>query len=597
MGVDKLRDKLAELAMQGDEVTVFDANDRSWIARATSWRGEAIEVVDLALLRGRVATQKAILKSVGGEEKKAAGAIVTRLEARAEAWAAALVRAGFSRPHFGPSLTSEFFRRHVNARERLDVTVDVNAIAIGLVHHIARIAPYVDFSRSAITDLEIQRLADHDRETWRKSCRAIERFPSEGPAWRILGLPDTTALLVARADQKGEKAPGADALLAHNFEEALHRGRGVRCVLLTADNGLARTVAARLPVGTVWVGYVDRPEVEERFLSPILSWPRGSVSESRYSSLAELLDELLVCGVTDHLLVTDGTDTLELRAHLQNAHQYVTDWHDPLLFVRGMREEQTEVAIPVRWPLRELNPPTEVKPSGARVTVDQAATALEWVRATSSNQLSRDLLPLDGDARNEAWNFLRVIDAIDDGGRAVSRAALSTATNQRDMEAIRTMVLRFEPVAKIVTAVKRGARTVVATRSESSLGERTFGSAFGLTIACGLVWRNGDVVGYGSAFVSREDFLDWLLSALGEPVRTSALCEQATRELRVSPVRFREGLMVLLTDRRFVGIRGGSAEAHALDSRVLGIDDDGRLRVQDLSVDDLLGLRSLAVRQ
>lgn len=255
LSVSDLKAQLDGLAEDGREAAIFDSGG-ACIARATSWRGEIVEIVHLASLDGLIEEQRRITNGSDDKAKKSAKAEIERLKGVREAWGHACVRAGFARPHLGPGLTAEFFERHVVGRERLDVTVDVNAIVYGIVHHIARIAPHVDFARSAITDLEIQRLADHEPDLWRKACRAIERFPVPGPAWRTLGLPDTTALLVARADQKG-KAAGADALLAHNFEEALLRAHGIRCVLLTGDNGLARTVAARIGGGSIWVGYVD----------------------------------------------------------------------------------------------------------------------------------------------------------------------------------------------------------------------------------------------------------------------------------------------------------------------------------------------------
>lgn len=300
-----------------------------------------------------------------------------KLEEREKAWAEASVRAGYTRPKLGPDLTAEFYQRHVVERERLDVTVDLSAIVNGIVHHIARVAPHVDFARSLITDLEIQRLGDHDKKSWRKSVRALELLPVSGPVWRSLGHLDPTALLAARSEQKG-KAPGAEALLVHNFETALLHTNGVRSVLLTCDGGLARSVASRLSSGKIWVGYVDPLLTGERFVAPLVSWPRGEISASHYSSLLHLVDEMLVCGISSHLIATDGNIVLEARAHMEGEHQFVRDWIEPRLFIRGINTSQPKAKAPiVRWPLRQLAPPDEPRASGARVTVEQVAVAME----------------------------------------------------------------------------------------------------------------------------------------------------------------------------------------------------------------------------
>ena len=601
IAVTELKRQLAELT-NGSSVTIFDGADNACIARVSSWRGEIVHVLDLDSLSSRIERHKETLQQSAIEKsaKKVAEEAVRRLEAKPASWSDALVRSGFARPHFGPDLTGDLFKRHVVGRQRLDVTVDVNAIVHGIVHHLARIAPWIDFARSAITDLEIQRLADHDRLTWRKACRVLESFPAEGPAWRALGDIDATALLVARAEQGGKKAVGADALLAHNFEDSVRRAIGVRSVLLSTDNGLARTVAARLPEDSVWVGYVDPVKEDEQYFSPILSWPLGSISENRYSSLAELLDELLVCGVVDSMTATDGSAVLEIRTHLDGEHQYVSDWRVPHLFVRGLGSSggsKPKYDSQVSWPLSRLDAPQTIRPSGARVTVDQAAAALEWVRQSTNDSLTREAMPLKGDAQSEAWNFLRAVGAIDEGGVPLGRIELRSAATRHEPDLIRAMILRFEPVAKIRNAVAAGAQSLMDARAVSGFGERTFGSALGLSVGAGLVWRNGEELGAGYGFISRDAFRTWLMRAVTEQIRISTLAERAAKELDLSPVRFREALASIIDDTAFVGARGGSAESRALDARVLLIDADGRIAVEPLSTDDILGLRSLAVRR
>jgi hypothetical protein len=599
IAVTELKRQLTELT-DGSTVTIFDGADNACIAQVSSWRGEIVHVLDLDTLPSRIGGHKATSQSSNTEKaaKKAADEAVRRLEAKPASWSDALVRAGFARPHFGPELTNDLFKSHVVGRQRLDVTVDVNAIVHGIVHHLARVAPRVDFARSAITDLEIQRLADHDRLTWRKACRILESFPSEGPAWRALGQLDATALLVARAEQGGKKAAGADALLAHNFEDSVRRAIGVRSVLLSTDNGLARTVAARLPEGSVWVGYVDPVDKEEQYFSPILSWPNGSISENRYSSLAELLDELLVCGVVDSMTATDGSMVLEIRTHLDGEHQYVSDWRAPHLFIRGLGSSGGPLNTgQVSWPLSRLDPPQTIRPSGARVTVEQAATALEWVRQSTTDSLTREALPLKGDAQSEAWNFLKAVGAIDESGVPLGRSELRSAATGQEPELIRAMILRFEPVAKVRNAIAGGTRSLVDARAATGFGERTFGSALGLSVGAGLVWRNGEELGPGYAFLSRDEFRAWLMQAATEQVRISSLAERAAYELDLSPVRFREALRSIIDDSAFVGARGGSSESRSLDARVVVVDADGGIVVEPLNIDDMLGLRSLAVRR
>lgn len=597
IAVTELKRQLAELT-DSSTVTIFDGADNACIARVSSWRGEIVHVLDLDTLQSRIGRHKDTLLQPSIEEaaKKAAKEAVRRLEAKPASWSDALVRAGFARPHFGADLTTDLFKRHVVRHQRLDVTVDANAIVHGIVHHLARVAPRVDFARSAITDLEIQRLADHDRLTWRKACRVLESFPREGPAWRALGHLDATALLVARAEQGGKKAVGADALLAHNFEDNVRRAISVRSVLLSTDNGLARTVAARLPEGSVWVGYVDPVEKDAQYFSPILSWPNGSISENRYSSLAELLDELLVCGVVDSMTATDGSTVLEIRTHLDGEHQYVSDWRVPHLFVRGLSGGPSG-AGQVSWPLLRLDPPQTIRPSGARVTVDQAAAALDWVRQSTADLLAREALPLTGDAQSEAWNFLKAVGAIDERGVPLGRSELRSVVTRHEPDLLRAMILRFEPVAKIRNAVAGGAHSLMDARAASGFGERTFGSALGLSVGAGLVWRNGEELGPGYGFLSRDAFRTWLMQAATEQIRISSLAERAAHELDLSPVRFREALASIIDDSAFVGARGGSVESRALDARVLFIDADGGITAEPLNTDDMLGLRSLAVRR
>ncbi len=608
----ELEERLGRMVVQGTDITLFDVARRECLARANSWRGEIVDIVDVAGIEERIDAQRQILRGNGAnEEKQSAKAEIVRLEKKRRAWAEACVRAGFARAHLGAELTADFFRRYVTGAGRLDVTVDVNAMVYGLVHHIARLAPRVDFARSAITDLEIQRLADSDKETWRKACRPMARLPGKGPAWRALGSLDTTSLLVARADQNG-KAPGADALLAHNFEETLLRAQGVRCVLLTADNGLARTVAARLPPGAVWVGYVDPMGTDERFVSPLLSWPKTpSVSETRYASLAELLDEMLVCGLSEHVAISDGKFTVELRAHLEGEHQYVADWQQGRLFVRGLPASDVgdttapgvQRVTPSRdssslraWPLRDLRLPEAPRVSGARVTIEQVATALEWVKASPMDPLDRHQLPLKGEAQRDAWNVLGAIGMVDAVGRPIGRAALLSAVAENDSDAIRAMLLRFMPVARIGAAVQAKARTIAEAKERAGLGDKTFRMALNLAIACGAIWRNGIAVGPGIGFWKKTEFREWLVAVLAQPIRMSVLAQRACEELELSPVRFREALRAVIDESTFLGSRGGSSEAHGLDARVLVLDDEGRIRVQKLSVDDLLGLRSLGVR-
>jgi hypothetical protein len=297
------------------------------------------------------------------------------------------------------------------------------------------------------------------------------------------------------------------------------------------------------------------------------------------------------------LVVTDGTTTIEIRAYLEGEHQYVADWRTARLFVRGLGTPGATATAAKRWPLGQLEISQEPRPSGARVSVDQAINVLEWLRTSDTQHLTREELPLTGDARDETWNFLRAIDIIDSDGRPIGRAALSVAAAQRDLDAIRAMVLRFQPVVRIVESAEKGLRTVGEIKEDIGISDRTFGAALGLAVAFGLIWRNGESVGSGRAFLSRETFRDWLISALADQTRVSALADRVCQDLRVSPVRFSEALTVLIEDPKFAGARGGSAEPNGLDARVFAVDEDGKICIQKLRVDDLLGLRSLTVRE
>lgn len=598
MEVDHLAERLA--ALEGvNDVWVFDLKSEMPLLRACNWRGEIVEIVWLTESTAKIEELKAKLRSDSQDKSAKADvkADLERFRGLGVQWADALVRAGFLRAHFGPVLTQELFSRYVIGKERLDVTVDVNAITNGLVHHLARLAPHVDFARSAVTDLEIQRLADNPakRAVWRQACRALEKLPVVGPAWRLLGMPDTTALLLARAEQGGEKSPGADALMAHNFEENLVRSHGVRAVLLSSDGGVARTLAARLRDGTVWAGYVDAPRAAERYLAPLISWTLPTASESRFSTLANLLDELLVCDVSNHLIATDGETTIELRSHLPQEHQYVSDWRHPYLFVRGFGAPRVRVPAG-KWPLRVLTVPTAIVPSSARVTVEQVAISFEWLRSSDGSQVSREQLPIAGDAKKEAWNFLRSTGMIDAEGRVVGHAMLSNAALHRDTEALRELLLRFEPVAKIVRAVEGGIRTTSEARDACDMSDRTFSVALSLSVAGGLLWREGERIGSGMAFVPQEMIFSWLQTTARDAVRISELAQLAAEQLRISPVRFQEALSAVITDERLDGKRGGTAEPHPLDSKVIAIDDTGKIGITELGADNILGLRALQAR-
>jgi len=173
---------------------------------------------------------------------------------------------------------------------------------------------------------------------------------------------------------------------------------------------------------------------------------------------------------------------------------------------------------------------------------------------------------------------------------------LSTAAAHRDLDMLRGLVLRFDPVARIVEALDSGERTVAAIKEASGLGERTFGGTLVLAVASGLAWRDGERVGPGTGFWPRDRFRGWLVAILREPMRMSALAQRSCLELRMSPVRFRDALAAVVNDPIFHGTRGGSSEPHGLDTKVIDFDARGRICVQELRADDLLGLRSLAVR-
>jgi hypothetical protein len=52
----------------------------------------------------------------------------------------------------------------------------------------------------------------------------------------------------------------------------------------------------------------------------------------------------------------------------------------------------------------------------------------------------------------------------------------------------------------------------------------------------------------------------------------------------------------MVADSGFAGSKGGSTEPNPLDCKVLDVDENGRITVEELQADDLLGLRSFAVR-
>lgn len=577
ISLQDLIEKLKPLEAAGD-IYAFNEEGQP-LLRANSWFGHIIELIELSK------------HSVEKDKKRE-----PREKERATLWADALVRSGYLRGHFGPELTAEFFRKYVVGRERVDVAVDANSVINGLVHHVARLAPHVDFCRSAITNLEIQRLYDTKKEAWRKACRCLESLPVRGPAWRSLGDTDTTSLLVARAEQGGKKAPGADALLGRDFEESIARSHGIQSALLCSDVALSRTLAARLRPGHIWAAYVDPPAAEERFLSPMMSWPKGSATEARYSCLAFLLDEMLLGGVADQILLTDGALTLELRGHIAKEHQYAYDWREPSLYMRGSGQSQARISRSSRWPLQNLTLAPEPTPSGSRVTAEQAATGLEWVRSSNGGQLNRDQIPLAPDARKEVWNFLKSIGVVDSDGNAIAHSTLVNASLHRDMEAIRNLLLRFDPIVKLMRAVTEGAHTVTAAEDDSDLGKRTFGAALNLAVSCGVAWRLSDKIGSGIGFMPQEEFLNWLLRTARDPVRMAMLVENAASELALSPARFQEALTVVLGDPRLDGKRGGSAEASPLDCKMLTIDESGKFVVTELQADDVCQLRTLQAR-
>jgi hypothetical protein len=105
------------------------------------------------------------------------------------------------------------------------------------------------------------------------------------------------------------------------------------------------------------------------------------------------------------------------------------------------------------------------------------------------------------------------------------------------------------------------------------------------------------MLGPGNGFIGRDAFREWLLQAVAEQTRISQLVERAAREKNLSPVRFREALASVIGDSALIGARGGSAEPHGMDSPAIVLTSDGKIGVEQLHVDDMLGLRSLAVRR
>jgi hypothetical protein len=221
---------------------------------------------------------------------------------------------------------------------------------------------------------------------------------------------------------------------------------------------------------------------------------------------------------------------------------------------------------------------------------------MEWVRTSIEARLERTNLPLREDAQRETWTFLKAVGLVEANGTPIGRSALQKATAQCDIEHLRGIILKFEPVVRIVAALNAGAATVAEVKRATDLGDRTFGAALMLAVASGIVWRAHDDLGPGTGFVDRDAFRTWLVGAVVPPIRISTVAQAATSTLRLSVPRFRDALKVTIGDPVFAGTKGGSTEDHPLDCKSLDIAEDGRITVEELQVDNLLGLRSLTVR-
>jgi hypothetical protein len=221
---------------------------------------------------------------------------------------------------------------------------------------------------------------------------------------------------------------------------------------------------------------------------------------------------------------------------------------------------------------------------------------MEWVRASIEPRLERTNLPLKDDAQREAWTFLKAVGLVDSNGIPVGRTALQKATAQHDVEHLRGTVLKFEPVARIAIALNEGTATVAEVKKATDLGDRTFGAALMLAVASGIAWRAHDELGPGAGFVDRDAFRTWLINTVVPPMRISKLAHAAARELKLSVPRFGDALKMTIGDPVFAGTKGGSTEHDPLDCKSLDIAEDGHITVEELQVDDLLGLRTLTVR-
>jgi len=94
ISTEDLCERLATMAPDGVDVSLFDLADKACIARATSWRGEIVEIVDLTTLSTRITAQQSTLRNPGNEGKAAVKAELERLEGKRQAWSEACVRAG-----------------------------------------------------------------------------------------------------------------------------------------------------------------------------------------------------------------------------------------------------------------------------------------------------------------------------------------------------------------------------------------------------------------------------------------------------------------------------------------------------------------------
>lgn len=218
------------------------------------------------------------------------------------------------------------------------------------------------------------------------------------------------------------------------------------------------------------------------------------------------------------------------------------------------------------------------------------------MRTSVEPRLERTNLPLKDDAQREAWTFLKAVGLVDANGIPIGRSALQKASAQHDVEQLRNTVLKFEPVARIAISLNKGIATVAEVKRATDLGDRTFGAALMLAVASGIVWRAHDDIGIGTAFVERDAFRTWLTNIVVPPMRLSKLAHAAARELQLSVPRFGDALKIIIGDPIFAGTKGGSTEHDPLDCKNLDIAHDGRITVEELQVDDLLGLRTLTVR-